>query len=127
MLHKVPEVSWAHVRKEATIKLNPDPKIVCAIYICLPDCHNGLQVFKARGARPDLAANEEFCFGEGALDHFKSSVFSKMLPITLQILNCDKGSSVKDRAGQLSSIVFAFASCSVTNEVSNQFFLCTLK
>jgi hypothetical protein len=69
----VPEVSWAHVREEATIKLNPDPKTVCTIYICLPDCHDSLQVLIARGAAPDLAANEECCFREGAvvcaLDH----------------------------------------------------------
>ena len=67
MLHKVPEVSWAHVREEATIKLNPDPKIVLAVCICLSDRHDSLQVLEARGAAPDLTANEEVCFGEGAV------------------------------------------------------------
>ena len=72
-LYKVLKVSWAYVREEATIKLNPDPKIVLAVCICLSDRHDSLQVLKARGAAPDLAANEEVCFGEGAvvcaLDH----------------------------------------------------------
>jgi hypothetical protein len=72
-LYKVLKVSRAHVREEATIKRNPDPKIILAVYIRLPDRIDGLQVFKAWGAGPDLATNEEVCFGESvvvcALDH----------------------------------------------------------
>lgn len=72
-LYKVLKVSRAYVREEATIKLNPDPKIVLAVCICLSDRHDSLQILEARGAAPDLAANEEVCFREGtvvcALDH----------------------------------------------------------